>query len=93
MKFMPLFDFFSFKLIFFFLKIAKKRVYLPVGADVASGTTARADVACGTPVRMRCGAEATWQGRGWPMQHACGAQGTDTWQEAMRVHVCPGGRL
>ena len=53
---------------------------------MASGTGWRADVACGTTARMRHGAEATWQGRGWPTRGACGAQGANTWQEATRVH-------
>ena len=37
--------------------------------------------------RMRCGTEATWQGRGWPTRGAGSAQGADTWQEATRVHA------
>ena len=36
------------------------------------------------PARMRCGTEATWQGRAWPTR---GAGGADTWQEATRVHA------
>ena len=51
----------------------------------------RADVARGTTARMRRGAEATWQGRTWPMRGARGAQGVDTWQEAKRVHTGPRG--
>ena len=54
---------------------------------MASGIGWRADVARGTTVRMRRGAEATWQGRGWPTRGACGAHGADTWQEATRVHA------
>ena len=41
-----------------------------------------AEVACGTTEWMRCGVEATWQGRGWPAQGIGGAQDADTWQEA-----------
>ena len=66
---------------------SQKGIYLPAGADVASGTDRRADVARGTTARMRRGVEATWQGRGWPTQGACGAPGADMWQEATRVHV------
>ena len=47
----------------------------------------RADVARETTARMRHGAEATWQGRGWPTRGAGGAQGADMWQEATRVHA------
>ena len=54
---------------------------------MASGPKWRADMARGTTARMRRGAEATWQGRGWPTRGARGAQGADTWQEATRVHV------
>ena len=54
---------------------------------MASKTTARADVVRGTTAQMQRGAEATWQGRGWPTRGACGAQGADTWQEATRVHA------
>ena len=39
---------------------------------------------CAGPARMRRGTEATWQGRAWPTR---GAGGTDTWQEATRVHA------
>ena len=53
---------------------------------MASGITARADVARGTTAQVRRGAEATWQSRGWPTRGARGAQGPDTWQEATRVH-------
>ena len=71
-----------FKLIFikfFLFKITKKGVFYfhKPNADVAGGTTAR----------MRCGSEATWQGRRWPTRSTGGAQGADTWQEATRVHV------
>ena len=54
---------------------------------MASGTGARADVACKTTARVRRDAEATWQSRGWPTRGAGGAQGADTWQEATRVHA------
>ena len=37
----------------------------------------------GTIIRMRSGAEATSQSRGWPTRGAGGAQGVATWQEAM----------
>ena len=47
----------------------------------------RADVAHGTTARMRCGTKATWQGREWPAQGACGALDSDTWQKATRVHA------
>ena len=43
-----------------------------------------ADVARGTSARMRCGTEATWQGRAWPTG---GAGGANTWQEATWVHA------
>ena len=46
-------------------------------------------MARGTPARMRCGAEATWQGRGWPTRGAGGALHADTWQEATSVHGSP----
>ena len=39
-----------------------KKGLLPAGADVARGTTAR----------VRRGAEATWQSRGWPTRGAGG---------------------
>ena len=81
-----------FKLIFYMsisLFKSQKGVYLPTGADVASGTGWRADVARGTTARMRCGSEAMWQGRGWPTRGAGGAHGTYTWQEATRVHASP----
>ena len=39
-----------------------------------------------TTARVRHGAEATWQSRGWPTRGAGGAQGANTWQEATRVH-------
>ena len=54
---------------------------------MASGTGWQADVARGTIALMRRGTEATWQGSGWPARGAGGAKGTDTWQEATRVHV------
>ena len=41
----------------------------------------------GTTARMRRGAEATWQGCGWPTRGARGAQGVDTRQEGTRVHA------
>ena len=44
-------------------------------------------MAHGTTARVRRGAEATWQSRGWPTRGAGGAQGADTWQEATRVHT------
>ena len=44
-------------------------------------------MARGTTARVRRGAEATWQSRGWPTRGPGGAQGADTWQEAMRVHA------
>ena len=56
---------------------------------MASGTGARADITRGTTVRVRRGAEATWQSRKWPTRGAGGAQGADTWQEATRVHAGP----
>ena len=71
----------------FLIKIAKKGGLLTAGADVASGTSAQADVAHRTTARMRRGTKATWQGRGWPTRGAGGAQGADTWQEATRVHA------
>ena len=40
---------------------------------------AEVDVARRTTAWMRRDTEATWQGRGWPMR---GAGGADTWQEA-----------
>ena len=54
---------------------------------MASGPRWRADMACGTTARMRCGTEATWQGHGLPTRGAGGAQGAHTWQEATRVHA------
>ena len=39
------------------------------------------------PARMQRGTEATWQGRAWPMRGAVDTGGTDTWQEATRVHA------
>ena len=36
------------------------------------------------PTRMRCGTEATWQGRAWPTR---GAGGAERWQEATWVHA------
>ena len=69
---------------------SRKRGVLTAGADVASGTGWRADVARGTTVLMRRGTNATWQGSGWPARGAGGVEGADTWQEAMRstrVHV------
>ena len=72
MKFMSffqfLFDFLNEILGIFFIKIAKKGIYLPVGDDVASESRWRADVARGTTAQMRRGTEATW-----PMQGAGGA--------------------
>ena len=59
---------------------------------MASGTGARADVAGGTTARVRRGAEATWQSRGWPTRVAGGAQGADTWQDATRVQAGLQGR-
>ena len=44
-------------------------------------------MARGATARMRHGAEATWQGRGWHTRGARGAHGADTWQEATRVHA------
>ena len=41
----------------------------------------------GTTALMRRGAEATWQGCGWPTRGAGGAQAANTWQEATRVHA------
>ena len=41
------------------------------------------------PPRVRRGAEATLQSRGWPTRGAGGAQGADTWQEATRVDAGP----
>ena len=35
-----------------------------------------------TTARVRRGAEATWQSRGWPTRGAGGAQGATTWQGA-----------
>ena len=64
-------------------------VYLPAGADVASEICAQVDVARGTAARMRCGTEATWQGRGWPTQGTSGAQAANMWHEATRVHAGP----
>ena len=40
-----------------------------------------------TTARVRRGAEATWQSRGWPTRGAGGAQGANKWQEATRVHA------
>ena len=60
---------------------------LTAGANVAGGTTARADVVCRTTARVRRDAEAMWQSRGWPTRGACGAQGANTWQEATRIHA------
>ena len=54
---------------------------------MASGTSGRADVACGTTTWMRRGIEATRQSRGWPARGAGGAQGADMWQEATGVHA------
>ena len=59
---------------------------------MASRASWRADVAHGTTTRVRRGAEATWQSRGWPTQGAGGVKGADTWQEATRVHAGPRGR-
>ena len=39
-----------------------------------------------TTARVRHGAEATWQSRGWPTRGVGGAHGANTWQEATRVH-------
>ena len=47
-------------------------------------------MARGTTARVRRGAEATWQSRGWPTRGAGGAQGAATWQgghATMRVHM------
>ena len=44
-------------------------------------------MACRTTAQMGRGAEATWQGRGWPTRGATGAQDAHTWQEATRVDV------
>ena len=71
----------------FFTKIAKKGKILPASDDVASAPRWRADVARGTTARVRRGAEATWQSRGWPTRGARGAQGATTWQEATHVHT------
>ena len=54
---------------------------------MASGTSGQADMARGTTARMRHGTKAMWQGRGLPARGVGGAQGADTWQEAMRVHA------
>ena len=70
---------------------SRKRGKLTAGADVASGTGARADMARGTTARVRRGAEAMWQSSGWPTRGPGGAQGADTWQEATRVHAGPCG--
>ena len=70
----------------FFTEIAKKGL-LPAGADVASGPDGELTRGARTTVRMRRGAEATWQGSGWPTRGAGGTQGADTWQEATHVHV------
>ena len=43
-------------------------------------------MAHGTTARMRRGAEATWQSRGWPTRGAGGTQGAATWQGATRPH-------
>ena len=69
---------------------SQKGVYLPAGADVASGTSWRADLARGATALRRRGTEATWQGSGWSARRAGGASGADTWQEATwstRVHA------
>ena len=60
---------------------------------MATEITARTDVVRGTTARVRRNAEATWQSRGRPTRGASGAQGTETWQEATRVHASPRGRL
>ena len=78
---------------YFLLKKSQKGGYLPAGDDVASGARWRADVVRRTTARVRRGAKATWQSRGWPTRGAGGAQGADTWQEATRVHAGPRGRL
>ena len=84
-----LFDFLNWFLYqYSLIKIAKRGYTLPAGADMASGPSWLDDVARGTTARMQRGAEATWQGRGWPTR---GAQGADTWQEATHVHAGPHG--
>ena len=52
---------------------SRKRGVVTAGAAVVSGTGAQADVARGTTARVRRGAEATWQSRGWPTRGAGGA--------------------
>ena len=64
---------------------------------MASGISWQADVARGTTTLMRRGTEATWQGNGWHVRGASGAEGADTWKEATQstwVHVgaCVGPR-
>ena len=66
----------------FLLKKSQKGGCLLVGADVASGTRWRADVARGTSAWMRRGIEAMWQSHGRP---ARGAGRADAWQEATRT--------
>ena len=89
LKFMPFFNFYSiFYLIFiniFFAKITKKGNFLPAGADVVSGSSD--ELTRGT--RVRRGAEATWQCRGWPTRGPGGAQGGHMagGHASARVHV------
>ena len=56
---------------------------------MASGASWHTDVARGTTARVRRSDEATWQSRGWPTRGAGDAHGTNTWQEATRVHAGP----
>ena len=72
----------------------RKKGLLPASADLASGASWRTDVARGTTGRVRRGAEATWQSRGWPTRGAGGTQGAATWQGATSPHGstwAPGG--
>ena len=51
---------------------------------MASGASWRTDVARGTTVHVRRGAEATWQPVGGPREAQGGAQSAATWQGATR---------
>ena len=62
----------SWKKGFSYLQVLKWRAGAPASWHVARRTTAR----------VRHGAEAMWQSRGWPTRGAGGAQGTTTWQGA-----------
>ena len=85
LKFYAFFWFFIwFLFIFFFTKIAKKGITYLQMLMWQAGSATSWHVARGTIERMRRGAEATWQSRGWPTRGAGGAQGTATWQEATR---------